>query len=80
MDLLRDLFSSKKFIASITASIIALIATYFELDEAAVAAVVAPFIAYILGQGIADNGKEAVIFDSVAKHSIKQIDDTEAKI
>ena len=59
MNVLKDLFQSKKFLASLAAAITVFIAKYFEIDNETAALIIAPFLTYILGQGLADNGKEA---------------------
>lgn len=60
MDLIKHLLSSKKFIATLLGFVIALAARFgFEVSYEELLALVSPFIAYILGQGIADFGKEA---------------------
>lgn len=57
-----DLLKSKKFQASI-AGIIAVIITAFipEIGEAEVTKIVALIISYVIGQGLADFGKESGI-------------------
>ena len=57
---LTDLLTSKKFIASLAGTIVAFAGKYgIELDNESVALILSPLVAYILGQGIADTGKEA---------------------
>ena len=57
---LYDLLTSKKALATIAGTIVAATAKIgLELDTEAVLAIVGPTIAYILGQGMADLGKEA---------------------
>ena len=56
---IKEMLKSKKFIASVAGVIVAATAKIgLDLDTEAVAAIVAPFVAYILGQGWADAGKE----------------------
>lgn len=56
----KALFTSKKFIAALAGVVVSLVSVAgLELPTDAVAAVLAPVMAYIVGQGIADNGKEA---------------------
>ena len=65
MQLIRSLLSSKKAIAAIAGVIVAAVGRFgLDLPTDAVTQVVAPIIAYILGQGIADAGKEAVKLDA----------------
>ena len=56
---LRVMLGSKKFIGAIAGMIVAAaLKVGLELPSDAVAAVIAPVVAYILGQGVADLGKE----------------------
>lgn len=62
---LRDLLTSKKAIAAIAGVIVAAVGRIgLDLDTEVVTQIIAPLIAYIVGQGIADAGKEAVKFES----------------
>jgi len=74
-DMLVGLVQSKKFLASVIAALTAFIANYFELDNETVALMIAPFLAYILGQGIADNGKEAALAQLAAHYMNQDIDE-----
>lgn len=57
-EILRELLSSKKFIAALVSAIIAIAGKYgFQIDEATLYLIIGPFITYIIGQGIADHGK-----------------------
>lgn len=59
-EMLRELLSSKKFIAALVSAIIAVAGKYgFQLDEATIYLFIGPFITYIVGQGIADHGKNS---------------------
>lgn len=60
LDTLKDLFTSKKFIAMIIAVAIVLGARhgYIQLDPTSVTNIVITIASYILGQGLADLGKE----------------------
>ena len=59
--MIKSLLGSKKFIASTVGVIVALVAKLgIELDTEAVALVISPILAYILGQGVADHGKGRV--------------------
>jgi len=55
-----EMIGSKKAIAMVAGVVVAIAAKRgLELDTEAVAAVVSPILAYILGQGAADFGKAA---------------------
>lgn len=54
-----DLLTSKKFIASALAAILALAGFALALPVEQVLTVIAPLTGYTLAQGIADHGKEA---------------------
>ena len=58
--MLKTLLTSKKALAAIVAVIMALIGKKVGLEADSVTQVVGAIIAYIVGQGIADAGKEAV--------------------
>jgi hypothetical protein len=59
MNLIKSLLRSKKFIASLI-GLAAGIAAHFgwQLDEASIMTMLSPILAYIVGQGMADLGKE----------------------
>jgi|CXWL01.1.fsa_nt_gi uncharacterized membrane protein len=60
LDTLYEMFTSKKFIAALAGTIVAFTAKIgLELPVADVATVLTPIVAYIIGQGWADTGKEA---------------------
>lgn len=60
MDILRALFSSKKFIAAVVGVIVGAGARYgLNLDPTDVAIILSPIISFIIGQGISDLGKDA---------------------
>jgi len=59
MDLLKELLNSKKFVAMIIGVIATFLSRRLGLPEEQVAEVIGLIIAYVVGQGIADNGKEA---------------------
>lgn len=72
MDLLRSLFTSKKFIAALSGSIFTLVAKLgLDIDRETIAEIVTLFGLYIVGQGIADHGKERAIVESVANQEAK---------
>lgn len=54
-----EIIRSKKFQATLLAVLVAGISTWFDLDAAQTMAVISPILTYILGQGLADFGKEA---------------------
>lgn len=57
---IKAMFGSKKFLASVVGMVVGLVAKVgIELDTDAVMAVLSPVLAFVLGQGIADAGKEA---------------------
>ncbi len=57
---LIDILSSKKAITALLAFAAAIAAKFgFDLDTDSIELIVAPLIAYILAQGVADHGKEA---------------------
>ncbi len=59
MDVVRALFSSKKFVAMLAGLVATLVAKIgLELDEATVTQIVSLVAVYIGGQGLADMGKE----------------------
>lgn len=72
MDILRALFSSKKFIAAIVGVLVGAGARYgLHLDPADVALILSPIISYIIGQGLADLGTGAAKITAVAASAKK---------
>lgn len=60
MDVIKGLLTSKKFVASVVGVIAWLVGKIgWDIDPAELTAMISPIIAYILGQGMADFGKEA---------------------
>lgn len=63
MQTIRDLFNSKKFLVSLLTVILAIGSKFVpelaDLDPVELVTLLSPLIAYIIGQGIADSGKEA---------------------
>tara|TARA_Y100001938_G_scaffold149022_1_gene234508 strand:- start:4895 stop:5083 length:189 start_codon:yes stop_codon:yes gene_type:complete len=57
MDMIKVLFSSKKFTAMVIGIVATFLSTRFGLPEEQVREIVALIIAYIIGQGVADMGK-----------------------
>ena len=59
MNLFADLFTSKKFVAAIAGLVVAILGSNeILIDQEALTTVLAPLMAYIVGQGVADIGKE----------------------
>lgn len=58
-DMLKTLLTSKKVAAALAGAVMAAFGSKMGLDEAAVQSIVYTVIAYLVGQGIADHGKEA---------------------
>ena len=58
MDMIKVLFRSKKFTAMIIGIVATFLSTRFNLPEEQVREIVALVIAYIIGQGVADMGKQ----------------------
>lgn len=59
MEFFKSLLTSKKAAAMVAAVIMQVVGKKIGLDEAQVQGIVYSIIAYIVGQGIADHGKEA---------------------
>ena len=58
-DALKQMFQSKKAIAMMVGTVVALTGHIgLNLEPDAVAAILTPVMAYIVGQGVADHGKE----------------------
>lgn len=64
MDFIKSFAASKKAAAMVAAVIMSVIGKKVGLDEQQVIGIVGAIIAYIVGQGIADNGKEAKKLDA----------------
>lgn len=64
---IKDLLSSKKFLAAIVA-VLCWVGLRFgiSVDPTQATEAIAPLIAFIVGQGIADHGKEAAIVSAQA--------------
>ena len=58
MDMIKILLSSKKFTAMIIGIVATFLSNRFGLPEEQVREIVALVIAYIIGQGVADMGKQ----------------------
>lgn len=61
MTVLKELFGSKKFLASLAGIITVLVATLlkFDIPDETLMAILGVIGTFVLGQGIADHGKEA---------------------
>jgi len=63
-----DLLTSKKFQAAVIAVVVMVLSKIgLDLNPDMLLAVVSPLIAYILGQGIADHGKERAKIENAQK-------------
>lgn len=58
IDSLKAAFTSKKFLATIAGALVVTLGTVFGLSEEQSMKIAAMVTAYVLGQGIADHGKE----------------------
>ena len=57
--MLKNLFSSKKFVAAFIAVVVAVLAEFgLDIDPQTLMTILSPLMVYIVGQGIADHGKE----------------------
>lgn len=57
---MTKLLTSKKWVTSVAGVIVGLVGTLgLELPAESVVAILSPTLAYIVGQGVADHGKEA---------------------
>lgn len=66
-NLLKQLATSKKFLAALVAVVVAAGARYgLNLDPETVGILIAPLIAYIVAQGQADKGKHAAAITALA--------------
>lgn len=75
-DIVGDLWVSKKFRTALLGSIVGLAGRLgLSLDVESLALIISPFIAAIVGQGIADLGKERVIAEAAVKASQKVAED-----
>lgn len=58
--MIRELLTSKKFVVFVAGLIVTLAAKYsFNLDPEMIQNIIYTIVAYLIGQGIADHGKEA---------------------
>lgn len=59
MDLLKSLLGSKKFVAMLVGVIVVIVGKAgFDVDQTTIAEIVGLIVAFIVGQGVADAGKE----------------------
>lgn len=78
-----SIFRSKKFQAAIVAVIVAVAARAgFQLDAGMIGILISPFLVYIGGQAVADNGKEAATIQKeaavIAANAATQVARTQA--
>lgn len=58
---MKELLKSKKFQAAVVGLVVAILSHFgLDVDNATVMTILSPILAFILGQGIADAGKEAM--------------------
>jgi hypothetical protein len=73
MNVVKDMLASKKFIAVLVTIAVWVGGRFgFEVDELTLTPVFAALAAYILGQGIADHGKEAAKITAAAAAAEKR--------
>ena len=76
---IKEAATSKKLITAIAGSITAaFLKIGLELPTETVAAILAPLMAYILGQGWADRGKEAAKIEGAVRLASEGVKPTEA--
>lgn len=65
---MKEMLTSKKFLAALIA-MVAYVAAHFglQIDQTEAAAMLAPLLAYIVGQGFADTGKSAAVITAAGK-------------
>lgn len=74
MNFIKQLLSSKKAIAAVTGVLVSVVGRWgLDLPPDAVNQIVGVIAAYILGQGIADAGKEAVRLQAEADQTTPQV-------
>lgn len=56
---MKEAIKSKKFWATITGCVVAVGANYFGIDEATTTKLMGMLAAYVMGQGLADLGKNS---------------------
>jgi len=68
MELLRELLTSKKFVAMLVGIITVVVTKIgWDIDHDTISQIVALVASYIVGQGFADKGKEAARIASAAR-------------
>lgn len=71
LQMIGELLTSKKFVAMLTGFIVTLLAKWkLNIDPQTVTALVGLIIAFIVGQGWADSGKEAAKIEAVSAASL----------
>lgn len=67
MEVLKQMLASKKFVATLIGVVITLVGKVgFDIDHETAAMIVGLVSAYVLGQGLADNGKAAASIEAAA--------------
>ena len=66
IDALKDALTSKKFLATILGAVLAAVGSALGLDEATVTKMTGRVSAYLVGQGLADQGKSAAIVSAAS--------------
>ena len=70
LEVIKEGATSKKLIAAVAGAITAAaLKIGLDLPTADVVAIIAPVVAYIIGQGVADSGKEAAKVQAIAEVS-----------
>ena len=65
---IKALLASKKFVAALIAALVWLGGKVgLHVDSETLAGIIGPIVAYVIGQGIADNGKEAALIAAAPK-------------
>ena len=67
MEKLKQLLSSKKFLVAMAGVVGVVLNSYFGFSEEKFMQVVSLLIAYIIGQGLSDFGKERVLLEKKGK-------------
>lgn len=78
-ELIKQLVSSKKIQVLISGTVVTFLAKYkFQADPLIIQGLIAMVVAYLIGQGIADNGKEAAKIQAVASQAGQSTPATQA--
>ena len=77
MDILLDLLKSKKAVATLVGILVVMLTQYLKIPEEMATTIAGLIVAYVVGQGIADHGKEAEkIRSDVAAMTESELEDT----